>query len=57
MSTELLTALQEWPDVMVDEGKATDAADAMVAAVQADKALDRAIQVSLKLQKLASARN
>ncbi len=57
LSTELLTALQEWPDVTVDKGKATDAADVMVAAVPADKAVDWATQVSLKLQKWVSARN
>ncbi len=50
MSTKLLTALQEWPDITVDEGKAMDAADIMVAAVLADKAVDQANQVSLKLQ-------
>ncbi len=57
LPTNLLTALQEWPDFMVDEGKAVDAADTMVAAVPADKAVDRATQVSLKLPKWVSARN
>ncbi len=57
LSTVLLTALQEWPDIMVDKGKVTDAADGMVMAVLADKAVDRATQVSLKLQKWVSARN
>ncbi len=42
---------------MVDKGKVTDAADGMVMAVLADKAVDRATQVSLKLQKWVSARN
>ncbi len=41
----------------MDKGKATDVADAMVAAVPADKAMDWATQVSLKLQKWVSARN
>jgi hypothetical protein len=50
-------ALQEQPDVTVDKGKASNAADAMVAVVPADKAVDWATQVSLKLQKWVSARN
>ncbi len=57
LSTELLTALQECPDVTVDKGKVADAADAMVAVVPAVKAVDWATQVSLKLQKWVSARN
>ncbi len=57
LSTKLPTALQEWPDVRVDKGKVTDAADMMVAAVLADKAVEWATQVSLKLQKWVSARN
>ncbi len=40
LSTKLLTALQEWPDINVDKGKAMDVADTMVAAVRADKAVD-----------------
>ena len=42
---------------MVDVGKAMDAADAMVAVVPAGKAVDRATQVSPKLQKWDFARN
>jgi hypothetical protein len=42
---------------MVDKGMATDAADAMVVAILADKAVDWATQVSPKLQKWVSARN
>jgi hypothetical protein len=41
----------------MDEGEATNAVDTMVAAVPADKAVDWATQVSLKLQKWVSARN
>ncbi len=57
LSTKLLTALQKWPDVTVDEGKVTDGADGMVAEVLADKAMDWATQVSLKLPTWVSARN
>jgi hypothetical protein len=42
---------------MVDEGEARVEANAMVPAVPADKAVDLATQVSLKLQKWVSARN
>ncbi len=41
----------------MDVGKATDAVDAMVAAVPAGKAMDWATQVSPKLHKWESARN
>jgi hypothetical protein len=57
LSTELLTARQEWPDITVNKGKVTNMADAMIGAVPADKAEDRATQVSLKLPKCVSARN
>ncbi len=57
LSTKLLMALQEWPDVTVDKGKVTDVVDTMVAVVPADKAVDWATQVSPKLQKWVSARN
>ncbi len=57
LSTELLLACQEWPDIVVDVGKTTDVADAMVVVVPAGKAVDQATQVSPKLQKWDFARN